>query len=163
MKKNIMVTQFIFSMVMAVTIAGCTHHHHKHSEKHSHHSDKHHSDKHHSGKHHHATLDSLGLNNGQKWEMDTHTRTSLQTMNKRFDGIELSAMSDEQRQELANQLNEDLQSLIQGCTMEGAAHDALHQYLVPLMNAINHLADCGHLPAAKHVETLLAQYADYFQ
>src|SRR5690606_4266181 len=72
-------------------------------------------------------LDSLSLDNGARWQADEHTRRSIAEM------IESTRRVEAQRDPattavLGRELQEQLEGLIAGCTMEGPAHEALHVY-----------------------------------
>ena len=96
------------------------------------------------------------LDHGAKWKMDSHTRNMFASMSERIDaGGDLKKMG--------GQLNEDLQKLIQGCTMTGAAHDQLHLFLAPYITAINELSQQGTEEALEEAKHRLHDYQNYFE
>ncbi len=96
------------------------------------------------------------LNQGAKWVMDDHTRVMFIAMKQKVDtGGDLQAMGAE--------LNDDLQKLIQGCTMTGAAHDQLHVFLVPYMTSVKALSETGSKAAYSEVKQALQDYKKYFE
>ncbi|MGJ8662223.1 MAG: MBL fold metallo-hydrolase [Marinicella sp.] len=110
-------------------------------------------------KHHHSGLNESKqpvLNQGAKWQMDSHTRTMFQQMSQRVaTGGDLIG--------LGEALNGDLQQLIQGCTMTGAAHDQLHVFLMPYMSAVKNLSEHGSKDAFQEVKHALDDYQNYFE
>lgn len=98
----------------------------------------------------------ISLDDGQKWVMDDHTRSTFKTMSER-----INAGGD--FDELGKSLKSDLDSLIQGCTMTGEAHNQLHVYLTHLSPAIEKLSSNGSEESLKNVSELLEIYPDYFR
>ncbi len=132
-----------------LTLTGCSHFQHG---GHSHHSvDTVHS--------HHT----LQKNGDQKWLMDTHTRDTLAAMQETIQQTKPETMSVDQRISMGQSLDQSLDKLIKGCTMQGASHDALHLYLSELMPAISALKSNGGLQEASLVEDLLLKYQTYFE
>ena len=70
---------------------------------------------------------ALSLNKGKRWEMDEHTRdvmAEIQTLAgsaKPTNAAEAHA--------IAKELDTKMTTLIEGCNMEGPAHDQLHAFL----------------------------------
>jgi ribonuclease BN (tRNA processing enzyme) len=96
------------------------------------------------------------LNQGKKWPMDQHTREMFEVMSQRVDqGGNL--------RKLGAALNQDLNQLIQGCTMTGAAHDQLHVFLMPYFSAVKELSESGTESALKEVKQALDNYQTYFE
>lgn len=103
----------------------------------------------------------LTLNNGEKWHSDKHTMDSINSMKEI---VFYSKTTGENP--LKKSLDAELNKLIQGCTMEGENHDALHVYLEELMPLIEKLEDADKevsKHAEKKIKNLLAQYSDYFE
>lgn len=96
------------------------------------------------------------LNQGKKWLMDEHTRDMFKVMSERV-------QSGGDSKKLGIALNEDLNQLIQGCTMTGAAHDQLHVFLMPYFSAVNALSETGSESALKEVKQALTDYQSYFE
>ncbi len=96
------------------------------------------------------------LNQGAKWVMDEHTRSMFIGMKQKVDtGGDLQALGDK--------LNGDLQKLIHGCTMTGAAHDQLHVFLMPYMSDVKDLSETGSEAAFSKVKQALHDYQKYFE
>ena len=116
-----------------IALAGCTHH----AEGGADHGDGHaaepavHDD--------HAPADlELTLDDGKKWPVDDHTRASAAAMIELVNGTEPFESVDDARA-MAGALDGELQELIAGCTMEGAAHDQLHVVLAALFPRLGEL------------------------
>lgn len=118
-----------------------------------HHRDHGHQDHQH---HHGHEAKQPTLNHGAKWLMDSHTKVMFVAMSQRLDaGGDLKTMG--------TGLNEDLQKLIQGCTMTGAAHDQLHVFLLPYMSSVKALSETGSKAAYSEVKQALKDYQKYFE
>ena len=74
---------------------------------------------------------TLELDAGRKWQVDDHTRGSAAAMTALLDDATPIDSVDDARS-LAAELDEELQTLIAGCTMTGPAHDQLHGVLAAL-------------------------------
>lgn len=138
-----------------ILITACSHfeHHHDNSANHDAHSS-------------HATGEvplKLKLNGNDKWLMDAHTRSVTADMVDRFTSIEVENQNQEDLTKLGEQLSQDLDKLIQGCTMKGDAHNSLHDFLGSFMPALEQLKTTGTVDSAKHVEHLLTEYQHYFE
>ncbi|WP_154221925.1 hypothetical protein [Marinicella rhabdoformis] len=96
------------------------------------------------------------LNQGKKWQMDEHTRKMFQVMVQR-------TQTDMTPKMLGEQLNQDLQKLIKGCTMTGQAHDQLHLFLTPFIPAVQALAHDGSAHKLHQVKSALKDYKNYFE
>jgi hypothetical protein len=105
----------------------------------------------------------LSLNGEEKWLMDTHTRSVLGAMQDKVLASDIASKTEAELIELGGMLEQDLDKLIQGCTMQGGAHDALHAYLGELMPAVAELKTSGRAEHAEHIKHLLSIYQDYFE
>ena len=68
------------------------------------------------------------LNDGQKWQMDEHTRSAIKTIDSLLTA-DIAFESIDAYKLFAEKLDTELVALIRGCTMEGPAHDQLHIFL----------------------------------
>ncbi len=107
--------------------------------------------------------DGLVLNDGKKWQMDEHTRTSFAKMATSFVAADAAALGADGLKKAGDALKADLEGLIQGCTMTGADHDQLHVYLMGYIPAVTALQESGQVEDAKKVQHYLAIYGDYFE
>lgn len=85
-----------------------------------------------------ADLENLVLNDGKKWPMDGHTRDVIGEMHKTVAEVAIASAADGRR--AGEVLDEQLKTLIRGCTMQGPAHDNLHVFLGAFMPEVNALA-----------------------
>jgi len=107
--------------------------------------------------------DGLVLNDGKKWQMDDHTRASFAKMAASFVDADAAALGTDGLKQAGNSLKEDLDGLIQGCTMTGPDHDQLHVYLMAYIPAVTALQESGQVEDAKKVQHYLTIYGDYFE
>jgi hypothetical protein len=117
---------------------------------------------------HHASateISGLSLNHGERWKMDEHTRTMLVEMEKAF------FASDHSNQAGLNaagaELKAQMDQLIAGCTMDGAAHSQLHLFLSEYIPTIDRLARAENYTAARKEAIALkghfSTYKQYFR
>ena len=108
-------------------------------------------------------IEGLGLNAGSKWVMDDHTRDVIGKMASAFQGHDLAAMDEAALKAAGAELKALITELIQGCTMKGEAHDALHVLLSGYIPAVSALAKSGDRADATVVRHYLEQYDSYFE
>lgn len=107
----------------------------------------------------------LQLDGGKLWVADTHTKQHIAAMSA---AVQASAADASPARTTA--LGKDLQGLgdrlMQGCTMTGPAHDALHGYLGVLLPAVQRMAGAdaeSARTARAEVTAVLARFGDFFQ
>lgn len=117
---------------------------------------------------HHASevgISGLGLNHGQQWEMDEHTRTMLVKMEATFFAADHSSQAG--LNAAGAKLKVQLDDLITGCTMAGEAHDQLHVFMSEYIPVIDLLAQAGDYAAARDAAIELkghfGTYKKYFR
>ena len=103
------------------------------------------------------------LDDGKKWPMDAHTRTSFTKMAESFLKADHISLEADGLKQVGVDLQVDLDGLIQGCTMVGDAHNQLHIYLTGYIPAVQALAKTGDMEDAKKVKHYLEMYDDYFE
>lgn len=77
---------------------------------------------------------ALELDDGKKWRVDQAMMVHFRQMEadlKGFQGVDPEAY-----RALGERLQASLDRLVSGCTMQGPAHDQLHQWLVPFMEKV---------------------------
>lgn len=79
----------------------------------------------------HATTEGLVLNNGAKWKADSPTVRNVAMLQETVEKANTGSL--ENYQQAAGQLQDGLNKMIKECKMKGADHDALHQWLEPLL------------------------------
>ena len=108
---------------------------------------------------------SLSLNGTEKWQMDEHTRGVVKETHVTLMGGDTSSV--EGLQGLGNSLKEHTDGLIQGCTMEGAAHDELHVFLMAWIPSVESLRTTSDLEAgqatAAELKAMLETYGQHFE
>ncbi|MCC7510494.1 MAG: hypothetical protein IT464_14120 [Planctomycetes bacterium] len=112
-----------------------------------------------------AAQGGLRLDDGRKWQADDHTRASAARMRDAISSADASTV--EAARALGSRLQKELDELIRGCTMTGAAHDQLHVFLGRLMPAVDSLAKAADVAAAEKalasVRELLETYDRHFE
>ncbi|MFT5679639.1 MAG: hypothetical protein ACI8RZ_000543 [Myxococcota bacterium] len=108
---------------------------------------------------------SIALNDGVRWRMDPHTREAMgQT---RATLASASPDSAESTQALGATLQGQLDTLIGGCTMTGADHDALHEFLMVYMPAVKALQAVEDDAAAQEqvaaIQVMVKEYGRFFE
>jgi len=110
-------------------------------------------------------VNRLSLKNGERWDMDGHTRAMLLKMEKTFFGADHSTQSG--LNAAGAKLEKQLDDLIAGCTMHGEAHDQLHIFLSDYIPTIRHLAKAEDYDAARgsaiKLKGQLEMYKKYFK
>ena len=109
----------------------------------------------------------LTLNNGTKWQVDSSTsrhQVDLRTIADMFK-IQPNPSANEYNI-LGNDLGNSLNKMIQDCKMTGPDHDALHQWMEPILNESNQLKTITDTTAAratfKLIDRQLDDYHTYF-
>ncbi|PHQ81952.1 MAG: hypothetical protein COB69_03200 [Phycisphaera sp.] len=107
----------------------------------------------------------LSLNDGKKWLMDDHTRTSIASLKGIVDGASIDSL--ESATALGGELKGAMTELIQGCTMEGPSHNMLHGFLGKFMPKLDSLTEAVNLEAAQgtftEIKSMLAGYSNIFE
>jgi len=109
------------------------------------------------------TLKNMALNHDQKWVMDDHTRAIFIEMAASFSSFDHSAMDNDGLKKVGVNLQTDIDTLIQGCTMTEEAHDQLHIFLTGYIPAVTALSEKGQLEDAKEVAHYLNGYQHFFK
>ncbi len=94
-----------------------------------------------------VTTSGLSLNNGDRWEMDDHTRRMSSKMKVTFFDADHSDQAS--LNALGVQLETQMNELIKGCTMSGEAHDQLHLFLADHVPTIQNLAKADDYDTAR--------------
>ncbi|MCP4007064.1 MAG: hypothetical protein GY725_23025 [bacterium] len=113
----------------------------------------------------HSTPPEVGvrLNDGHKWKMDAHTRSSFAQMANSFLTADHSALKEEGLKKMGSDLQGEIKNLIQGCTMTGEAHDQLHTYLGGYVAAVASLSKSGRIEDARKIKHYLEEYGEFFE
>ncbi len=145
-------------LVTSTLLASC-----HHSDDASHHHDAESHSAHPSPATAEDALDGMQLNDGQKWQMDDHTRSVFAKMAASFSSSDHLAEEGEGLKKAGTALRADIDDLIAGCTMTGEAHDQLHKYLTGYIPAVTALAESGGVEQAEKVGHYLDRYDEFFE
>jgi len=105
----------------------------------------------------------LSLNNGRKWEANPETTEGVQSM------IQLVETFDNQNSSttaLKSDLESEFTMIFKKCTMEGKAHNQLHNFLLPLRKMFKELESSDiaiQNKTMKRIHEQLTLYQDYFE
>ena len=112
-----------------------------------------------------AWTNDIKINDGEKWEANPETNEGVQKMKQRLNTATLNTLEDYHK--LATQLNEDKNYVIKNCTMQGASHDNLHIWLLPLIAKIEALTETTSVEEAstitQNIEANVNGYSNYFK
>ncbi len=111
--------------------------------------------------------DTLTLNHGAKWVVDTATNgnyVSLKTMTNMFAVDPFPALAGYQT--YGSDMMNGINKMMKDCTMKGADHDELHKWLEPIVRQSNQLKNVTDTVLAKKifdsVHTRVDLFANYF-
>jgi hypothetical protein len=99
------------------------------------------------------------LDNGAKWTANPETTQSISAMQNFLKNQSHKLSSAEIKVELLN----EFKLIFKNCTMTGAAHDQLHNYLLPLRDKINALNENNREAALTELHNYLNSYNRYFK
>lgn len=117
---------------------------------------------------HHDEATTLALNNGAKWKSDENT-------NKNVAELEATVSRTTVNQPkltadfttIADSLQTGLDKMVKECRMQGPDHQALHQWLEPLMKNVKELKAAGNEDQASklisNINQQLNEYHQYFE
>lgn len=112
-----------------------------------------------------AAAGGLKLNNGDRWEMDDHTRNMSSKMDETFTAADHSNQAS--LNALGVQMESQLDELVKGCTMEGEAHAQLHVFLSQYMPDVQNLSKAEDYETARNlaikIKGDLAKYKKHFK
>lgn len=116
--------------------------------------------------HNHQDIgETLVLNNGEKWKVDNNMMIYIQNMEADMNSFAANNQKDYQL--LADELQKNVKLLTSNCTMNGAAHDELHKWLVPYITEVNELTEAKNENEAfktfKNIQESLNTFNQYFQ
>jgi hypothetical protein len=110
-------------------------------------------------------IKEIKLDNGNKWEANLETNDGILKMQNSIK-TQLTTTLVEYH-ELARKLNDDKNYVIINCTMEGASHDNLHIWLLPLIAKIDALSEVKTIEDAAKIKLSIQkninEYNTYFQ
>lgn len=107
---------------------------------------------------HKETVTKVSLNKGQLWKANPETTAGINALRK----IILESSQEESASILKEKLNSEFALIFKKCTMEGEAHNQLHNYLLPLKLKINSLDDSNKAEIKKEIIAYLDEYPLFF-
>ncbi|MBK8404510.1 MAG: hypothetical protein IPL25_10615 [Saprospiraceae bacterium] len=113
----------------------------------------------------HNDLQTIELNNGEKWKVDDHMLVHIRNMEKDVQMFSTSVPKNYNL--LAEKLQNNIDLLTSHCTMEGKAHDELHKWLLPYIDMVAELVDTKDETTAmkqfENIKTSFATFNQFFQ
>lgn len=115
--------------------------------------------------HEHESATGLSLNNGVKWKADSSTNKNVLDLYNLIADANPVILDDYQKTGKILQTN--INKMISECRMQGADHDALHQWLEPLMEMNRKMTDVASADEGKGlfgmIRKHIEKYSDYFE
>ncbi len=115
--------------------------------------------------HEHGSELTVKLNDGKLWKANPETTTGINNMIRIMDSF-----SDKETVDAYAKLNDSLKaefsSILTKCTMDGAAHDQLHNYLVQMKDLFDSLGSSDLNTCKASFDKLkkhLTEYSNYFE
>jgi hypothetical protein len=107
----------------------------------------------------------LQLNNGEKWGSDVATNNAMAKMIE-IASEEIKEGNISQYQKMGKNLTNEMQGLFKVCTMKGAAHDQLHNFILPLVKKFRDLEkvedENNAILQKEKINNYLNKYYTYF-
>ena len=132
----------------------------KHKESHSEHQHSDHKEEVKKEEKHHGAVKSVELNKGKKWEANIETTQGIQKMQQLIAELEGSTQVVD-FQMIGNELKTEFAMIFKKCTMEGEAHEQLHNYLLPTVSVLEKLQGNDLKESQKAVKVLKKHFEEY--
>jgi hypothetical protein len=114
---------------------------------------------------HNDEIQTIELNNGEKWKVDANMITHIRNMEN--DIISFSTVEQKDYKSLSEKLQSNIDLLTSNCTMKGKAHDELHKWLLPYIDMVKELSEAkDDIEASKqfeNIQTSFTTFNQYFQ
>lgn len=104
--------------------------------------------------------EGLALNNGAKWQADSTTRVNVTLLQRTIADAKTAKTAN--YLQTAAVLQEGLNKMVKECTMQGPDHDALHQWLEPLMEKVKTLKQADTAEKASAILADIEKHLDLF-
>lgn len=115
--------------------------------------------------HHNAEIQTIELNNGEKWKVDANMLTHIRNMEN--DVISFAKVEQKDYKSLTEKLQSNIDLLTSNCTMKGKAHDELHKWLLPYIDLVKELSEAKDETEAEkqfqNIQTSFTTFNQYFQ
>ena len=119
------------------------------------------------GAHSQQTSNALILDHGKKWMVDEATRFHIGNMEKAIEDGAAEKGDMEFFRTLSSFLEENIGKLTADCSMTGAAHDELHKWLYPFIEATKEFSAAENPETAKaaleNLKTSMKEYRNFFE
>jgi outer membrane lipopolysaccharide assembly protein LptE/RlpB len=106
-----------------------------------------------------AETPKVTLDNGKLWIANPETTEGIHNLQKIISERGKEATGSVIKEALEN----EFQMIFEKCTMEGEAHEQLHNYLLPLKMKLNKLDGTNDAEVLKDIENYLKEYPKYFK
>lgn len=114
---------------------------------------------------HNAEIQTIELNNGEKWKVDANMITHIRNMEN--DVNSFAKIEQKDYKSLSEKLQSNIDLLTSNCTMKGKAHDELHKWLLPYIDLVKELSEAKDETEAskqfKNIQTSFTTFNRYFQ
>ena len=114
---------------------------------------------------HNAEIQTIELNNGEKWKVDANMITHIRNMEN--DVNSFAKVEQKDYKSLSEKLQSNIDLLTSNCTMKGKAHDELHKWLLPYIDLVKELSEAKDETEAskqfQNIQTSFTAFNQYFQ
>lgn len=114
---------------------------------------------------HNAEIQTIELNNGEKWKVDANMITHIRNMENDINSF--ANVKQKDFKSIAEKLQSNIDLLTSNCTMKGKAHDELHKWLLPYIDLAKELSEAKDETEAskrfENIQTSFITFNQYFQ
>lgn len=114
---------------------------------------------------HNAEIQTIELNNGEKWKVDVNMITHIRNMENDINSF--ANVEQKDFKSLAEKLQSNIDLLTSNCTMKGKTHDELHKWLLPYIDLVKELSEAKDETEAskqfENIQTSFTTFNQYFQ
>lgn len=117
---------------------------------------------------HQDVVGEIALNNGAKWKSDESTTKNVNSLAKivaDFKSTNKTEMDDYKK--VGADLQAGVETLVKECRMKGPDHDALHEWLEPLMSMVKELNETSDAKLAKEkfdqIDQQISRFTNSFE
>ena len=108
---------------------------------------------------HNAEIQTIELNNGEKWKVDANMITHIRNMEN--DVISFAKVEQKDYKSLSEKLQSNIDLLTSNCTMKGKAHD---KWLLPYIDLVKELSEAkDETEASKQFENIQSSFQTFNQ
>jgi hypothetical protein len=111
---------------------------------------------------HNAEIQTIELNNGEKWKVDANMITHIRNMENDINSF--ANVKQKDFKSIAEKLQSNIDLLTSNCTMKGKAHDELHKWLLPYIDLAKELSEAkDETEASKRFENIKSSFITFNQ